>query len=261
MKMTQLHNRRTSQGFTLVEIMVAITLSLVLIGGLVQVYASNKKSSLIQSNLADMQESQRLALSVLTRDIRMAGYYDGNDPNNVQDVDRFDASNTQDGGVDNGDPLPDTITVKYESTKDCLGQDIDASEASNLDDNNNTIAINKYFVQNQILYCLGNGGDNPEPIADNIANMQILYGENTNAVTPFAPPGNKYADRYVLPATADLNKVVSVRIALLVMTPNAVKDQEEERTYQLLDAPGLTFKNKNRYEVVTTTVALRNFNQ
>ena len=269
------------RGFTLVEIMVAITLSLFLIGGLVQIYASNKKSSLLQRNLAEMQESQRLAIHVLTHDIRMAGYYNGTVATNVQDVPRFyvDKDDTrglsmEEGGVDgDGEPLSDSITVVYESTKDCLGQNIVNTVAGNLDKNGNTIAINKYYVMNETLYCVGNGGSDGkyigQPIADGVVNMQILYGENVDKPDPFGDPEKQFVDRYVQPritdadktnpAKADLDKVVTVRIALLLMTTNYIKNKEEEVTYQLL-APGLTKKDKRRYEVATTTIALRNFN-
>ena len=128
---------------------------------------------------------------------------------------------------------------------------MDDTKAENLDGNGNTIAINTYSVNNETLYCQGNSNPVAQPVAEDIANMQILYGENTDPIVPTA-------NRYVRQADADMSKVVSVRIALLFKTEGAVINQDNTRTYNLLDAPGITYTDKYRREIVTTTIALRN---
>ncbi|MBL1293326.1 MAG: PilW family protein [Thiotrichales bacterium] len=73
---TKLSNKLT--GFSLVELMVAITISVVLLTGLIQVYMSAKRSYLIQDSIARMQENGRYAVNLLNRDLRLAGYMGGN---------------------------------------------------------------------------------------------------------------------------------------------------------------------------------------
>lgn len=69
---------RTAQrqsGLSLVEIMVALAVGVVLLTGVIQIYASTKSTYRMQDSLARLQENGRFALSFLTRDVRMAGYH------------------------------------------------------------------------------------------------------------------------------------------------------------------------------------------
>ena len=61
-------------GVGLVEIMVAVTLSLILTAGLVHVYTGNKQTYRIQEALSRVQENGRFALDFITRDLRSAGF-------------------------------------------------------------------------------------------------------------------------------------------------------------------------------------------
>jgi len=67
-----------SLGFSLVELMVAISISLVLLIGLIQVFISSKRSYNIQDSIARMQENGRYAVDLLSKDLRLAGYMGGN---------------------------------------------------------------------------------------------------------------------------------------------------------------------------------------
>jgi len=62
------------RGLSLVEIMVALAVGVVLLTGVIQIYASTKATYRMQDNLARLQENGRFALSFLTRDVRMSGY-------------------------------------------------------------------------------------------------------------------------------------------------------------------------------------------
>lgn len=62
-------------GLTLVEIMVAMVVSLILLGGVIQIFVSSKTTYRTDNGLARMQENGRFALSFLTKDVRMAGYF------------------------------------------------------------------------------------------------------------------------------------------------------------------------------------------
>lgn len=62
------------QGLSVVEVMVAMLLSLILIGGVIQVFATNRVVARTQSESARVQENGRIALDILTDEIRMAGF-------------------------------------------------------------------------------------------------------------------------------------------------------------------------------------------
>ncbi len=91
-------------GFSLVELMVALVISLVLIGGVLKIYLGSKQAYRVQDNQARLQENGRMALYFLTHDLRMAGYMGCNrlsqiTPNIIADapVPVFDASDVIQG--------------------------------------------------------------------------------------------------------------------------------------------------------------------
>ena len=64
------------RGFTLVELMIALTLSLFLIGAVILTFISGRGASLEAEQLARTQENLRFASDFLARDIRNAGFRD-----------------------------------------------------------------------------------------------------------------------------------------------------------------------------------------
>lgn len=71
----QVPARPPTAGFSLVELMVALALSLLLIGAILQVYLVNKRSFVKQNQDSIARESGRFALEFMARDIRMAGLF------------------------------------------------------------------------------------------------------------------------------------------------------------------------------------------
>ena len=67
------HVRRPQQGVSLVELMIAITLGLVAVGGAGTIYLANRQSFAQVEGLARLEESARFAADLLSRDVREAG--------------------------------------------------------------------------------------------------------------------------------------------------------------------------------------------
>lgn len=67
------HSRQ--RGFTLVELLVTVTLGLLVIAGIGQIYTAAKRSYDIQTSLARLQDAGRYAVDVITQDVRRAGYW------------------------------------------------------------------------------------------------------------------------------------------------------------------------------------------
>lgn len=65
---------RARMGFGLIELMIAMTIGLLLLGGIGYVYLGSSTAFRTTDNLSRIQENARYALEVLSRDIRMAGY-------------------------------------------------------------------------------------------------------------------------------------------------------------------------------------------
>lgn len=66
---------KVQTGLSLIEIMVALVISLFLLGGIVQVYIGNKSTYKFSDAISRIQENGRFALDTITSDVRMAGFF------------------------------------------------------------------------------------------------------------------------------------------------------------------------------------------
>lgn len=82
-------SKRHAQGMTLVEVLVAITLGLLVIAGIGQIYTATKRSYDIQSNMARLQDVGRYAIETISQDIRRAGFWGLTDMRNNTPPDGF----------------------------------------------------------------------------------------------------------------------------------------------------------------------------
>jgi len=73
-KVALTNSKRAMLGVSLVELLIAMTLGLVLMAGMIAVFSSNKKSSELNTAMANIQENARFALSELGNDIRLSSY-------------------------------------------------------------------------------------------------------------------------------------------------------------------------------------------
>jgi len=81
---SQLHKQN---GISLIEILVALALSLIILAGVMHIFLNNKQTYRVQEAFARLQESGRFAMQFITKDLRMAGYVGCggkiNSPNNI----------------------------------------------------------------------------------------------------------------------------------------------------------------------------------
>lgn len=63
------------QGFSLIEIMIALTISLILMAGVLTIMAASKRTYGIQGELAYLQDGARFIMEDITYGARMAGYF------------------------------------------------------------------------------------------------------------------------------------------------------------------------------------------
>ena len=66
--------RSKQQGFSLVELLIALALSSILLVGLFQIFNSNRQAFSMQDGVARVQESGRIGMEFMTRELRTAGY-------------------------------------------------------------------------------------------------------------------------------------------------------------------------------------------
>ena len=228
---------RGQQGLTLVELLISITLSLLVLAAILQLFVGTKQSYNLQEGMARMQENGRYAIDLLARDIGMGAF-----PRSLGGA-AFVAGTTTDGTTDE-------ITVSYQSTTSCL--------------NNATagVAVNHFYISNDTLFCDDGIALLPEGLIEGVENMQILYGVDStgDGIANSYVNATAVAAGVVAAGTADWSRVVSVRVALLVDTGQTVSPDNDTGGYVLLDAAPITPASNLtfRRRVFTTTVPIRN---
>ena len=72
--MMGLFSKNRQNGFTLVELLVAIAISSVVMAAVVKLFISSNEIYTVQSEVSNVQQDIRAAMALMARDIRMAGY-------------------------------------------------------------------------------------------------------------------------------------------------------------------------------------------
>jgi type IV pilus assembly protein PilW len=69
-------SRRTlpQRGFSMVELMIAITISLLLLAGVIQIFSASRQTYTLQDGMSRLQENARYALQRVSQDIARSGY-------------------------------------------------------------------------------------------------------------------------------------------------------------------------------------------
>jgi len=83
------HTPRSQAGFTLVELMVAMSIFLLILVGIFQVFDPSHRAYQASERKLDVQQNARIAMDTMVRQIRMAGYF----PENIDADPANDLSN------------------------------------------------------------------------------------------------------------------------------------------------------------------------
>jgi type IV pilus assembly protein PilW len=120
-----IHIKKDTDGFTIIELMIAIAIAAILVSAIYVSVISQQKTQFTQQLVVDMQQNARAALFLMQREIRMAGF----DPTWDDDNDDGLDDNRGDDDIDNNCDGIDELTDVLEDT-DLAG--ITLAEASEI---------------------------------------------------------------------------------------------------------------------------------
>ncbi len=197
-------NAYKQSGMTLVEIMIAMTLGLVLTGGVIQLFLTSKQTFRMNEAMALVQESGRFALETIARDLRMAGYQGCADPGSVisesivtNNSPTANLSQTAIAGVE-GSGAADALTVQYASGNA-------ARLVSNSDPVNGTIVAQtnpESIAANEVVMiadCSTAHLVRVTGVAANAGDVTLTYGSSENDFTKLSKaygPGSTQVMRF-----------------------------------------------------------------
>jgi type IV pilus assembly protein PilW len=224
MSHTRVHNiavqRPRERGYSMIELSVALVIALFLLQGLFTILQNTRSASNNQSQLAQLQDEQRMSMTMLTDVIQQAGYYPG--AYTIDSATAFPVSATFTtagqyiaGGANTTTPANgDVVSVRYQgdstnSVLDCLGTVIGVGAPEEM-----TFSVTKQANQPPGLYCSVNGGT-PVPLIPNVTKITVTYGVDSSS----SGSANAYLTATQVTAGGFWPNVLSVKIALLFRNP------------------------------------------
>lgn len=289
---TMIRNKNKSVrfgGFTLVELLIAVTLGFFLIAGVGTVYLGSKKTYKLQGQTAELDENARHALRALKQHIAHAGYAStsgmpidnyiipaGTDltaagatcadgSSNIKSIAALATS--ADGTTAAGDTIGLIFMADDSLASDCTGVALPAdclppvapSPESRLI--YNSFSVGNSTIRNSrndivpMLRCGGSRHPHRQDWSRGVENIQFLYGVDLDGDGSVENYWNATAVN--ASTTYAWDKVISVRVGLLIRSVEPVFDANRSETYQVLDQ-AITRDDRFKRGVYTTTIRLKN---
>ena len=289
-----LARRLRERAFTLVEMMVSLTIGFIVVGALLASYLAAARTGGATDAMQQMTEDATEALSVMRTQVAMAGFATPNlaggplalrgqitpmfgcDKSAFADLaSKADASLACAGKEDS-----DTLEVAYEAVAgadasapsnaildstgaplDCIGNAIPAEEGVNP-----PLHVNdsKFFVVAKTvpptLNCYAHGAKAGAPLVDNIERLEVTYGFNDSRV---GAPSNQIVAYGPAPPWHDAHwdHVVAVTLCVQVRSAGQVIGQSERAALgNYVDCGGQARSSSDGYmrRTFATTVVLQN---
>lgn len=193
----QFPTRKSESGFSIVELMVAIAIALFIIGAMAAIYLNMRSTFTSQSSLSQLQDDQRLALTMLTTTVQSAGYFV--DPLKTTaaaalpavTVTRADKSKSVfaagqsivgSGAGTGAGTDSDTLAVQYQIGPDTTpGTGLMNCQGATNTTATPVVSVNSFSINssNELTCTVGSGS--PQVLAGNVYQMKVLYGVDTDA--------------------------------------------------------------------------------
>lgn len=277
--------QQKQRGFTLIELMITLVLSLLITYGIAQVLISSNQSSSTSDGVSQAQETARFTMSFFANQVRSAGLDSisddeintraviGCDITALDDINACpfesnagatEANITVGAGILSGDRFalawipPDGITT------DCTG----ATIADFVPD---TIIVNVFWVSfdptanSNSLFCQGHLFDGnvvlesgtAQAIANGVEALQVLYGEATEELSS---DDARNVSRYVnADEVLDWERVYALKIAVMTRSIGDITNAISRKQYIMLDAGLYNFNDAVNHQVFVSTFTIANF--
>jgi len=186
--------RTDDSGFTLIELMIALTIMLLVMSAIFSTFQSQSRSWVQQQEIANMQQNLRAGMYYLERSIRMAGY----DPRHSKAfgfVSNFPVPLDGFGATTDGDDIAFTVDDDEDKVVD-----------------NNTaelVAYRRNPLTNELQFLDVSNSNTWTTVAENISSVAFTYLDEDNLVT--TDPNDIRVVQITLTASSSRASVTSTR--------------------------------------------------
>jgi type IV pilus assembly protein PilW len=238
----------SQQGFTLIELMIAVTVGLFLIGGMLMMVQSTRNAFGNQNALAQLQDNERLVMTFMAEVVEAAGYF----PDPVHNVATgvlpvavpFATAGQSVYGTYNGASPYDSVYVRYaaavnDNVFNCKGL---INTGAAIDVFVNRFWINTADPNNPVLTCTVISNTIPAPgfnvaLVNGVKQLSIWYGVKRNPVDT-----GSCADSYVRGdsmTVADWTAVCSIKMTVYFTNPINASVIQITRVIAVMNAAGV----------------------
>ncbi|WP_448725275.1 PilW family protein [Pseudomonas farris] len=229
---------KANRGFGLIELLIALALSLVVVLGVAQIFIAAKNTYVSQNTAAGMQEDARFVLSKMIQEIRMVGMFgclgtiiDGSSAGN------FNASQITPISWDNANLKLTLVTADVGGSggvptwtviSDCRNIATAYTGARFPASGQLAFPIRRLvysFSNNQLLMGSGAGTPTQQVLVNNVSAFNVSFGLASSATDTAA---STYSSNPSDPA-----RIRSVRLTLTLTDPN---DRVHEQTFNVVAA-------------------------
>jgi len=237
------------RGISIVEIMVGMAVGLVLIAGVASLVLGSRQTSRVERNLLEMQATGRIAVELLSREVRKAGYRANRERALADIFPPAAAPFTSGAAVVAALSGADGVVVRYQGsgdnwTTDCLGNAI--AEGQDL--------WQTLWLEGGELRCrarnMATSSDQTLALIPQLEALSIIYGIDEG--------GDGFADVYrAAPPVVDWASVASVNVQLrVVSSEDGLADAPQP--YLDFDGNAVTPEDRRLRRSYAVVVALRN---
>jgi type IV pilus assembly protein PilW len=231
-RMTDRFKRRRARGFTLIELMISVTIALFLIGGALAIVGRTRSTFAAQNQLAQLQDNERLAMTFMAEVIESGGYFPKPQSYQASAVmpvvaGTFATAGQAIYGTYSATVPGDKIYVRFgvwnpDNVYGCTGaQNTSVSPYDTYTNNffvkNTTNSLTNPAAQLMCTFTNGAGTSVTVPLVNGVTNLVILYGIKKNA-TNTGSCTDTYWNASQL-AAADWLNVCSVKVRLTFWNP------------------------------------------
>ena len=226
------YKRHLERGFTLIEMMISVTIALFLIGGALAIVGRTRSTFAAQNQLAQLQDNERLAMTFMTEVIESGGYFPNPKLYQASSVmpvvaGKFATAGQAIFGTYGATAPGDTVSVRFgaglnDNVYGCTGASNTAVAPYDTYTNlfwvkNTTGQMTNPAAQLMCTFTNAAGTLAAVPLVNGVTNMVVLYGIKKNAAAT-----GSCTDTYLRAnqmAAADWLNVCSINVQVTFANP------------------------------------------